>query len=171
MDGTLAVIFAVVSLTDMALTDCPTGCLASRDAPQRLSFQVADVAFQDAIIGSEVYLGYDIGRGYGPFDITVAASVTDQGAAWIGAGAQWTSERTFGGPVFFEASFMPGLYSPGDGPDLGGALHFRSALGVGYRFDNGASLTMSYDHRSNGDTQDLNPGLETLSIRYALAFD
>lgn len=171
MDGTLAVIFALTGLADMYMNDCPTGCLTAGETPARLSFQAADVEFQGEIIGSEVYLGYDLGRSYGPFQTTVGASLTDQGAAWVGAGFKWTSQGVFDSPLFVETSLMPGVFTAGDGPDIGGALQFRSAFGVGYEFDNGATLTVSYDHRSNADTSQLNPGLETLSIRYGVVWE
>ncbi|MEJ6401850.1 acyloxyacyl hydrolase [Yoonia sp. 2307UL14-13] len=171
MDGTLAVIWFLTSLTDMKINECPNGCLTRQDAPARLSIQGAQVIFQEDDIGEEIYVGYDSPYRYGPFHLTYGASVTDDGAAWIGAGAKWTTRNILDGPFFIETSFMPGLYARGDGPDLGGALHFRSALGAGYVFDNGATLTVSYDHRSNGDTQNVNPGLETLAIRYAFTFE
>ena len=61
----------------------------------------------------------------------------------MGAGAKWTSENISAGPFFVEASLMPGIYAQEDGPDLGGALQFRSAVGAGYEFDNGATLARS----------------------------
>lgn len=171
MDGTLAIIFAVASLTDMALNDCSTGCLAEDYAPARLSFQAGAVEFQDDYIGSEIYAGYDMGRTFGPFQPTFGLSITDTGDTWLGAGAKWTSNDILtAGPLFVEASLMPGVYMAGDGPDIGGALQFRSALGLGFLLDNGATLAVLYDHRSNADTQALNPGLETLSLRYAFSF-
>lgn len=171
MDGTLAVIFAVASLTDMALNDCPTGCFAASGAPARLSFQAGGVEFQDRMIGQEIYLGYDLGRSYGPFQPTFGASITDTGDTWLGAGAKWTSDDVVTlGPLFVEASLMPGYFTADEGPDIGGNLQFRSALGVGFAFDDGSTVTVLYDHRSNADTQTLNPGLETLAIRYAIQF-
>lgn len=171
MDGTLAVIFVISSLTDMALNDCPSGCLTKDGATPRLSFQAAAVEFQSEIIGEEIYLGYDAATKYGPFQPTIGASITDTGDLWAGGGAKWTSQDLMSGPLFIETSLMPGFYFAEDGPDLGGSLHFRSALGVGYEFDNGATLTVSYDHRSNADTQSTNPGLETIAIRYAIAWE
>jgi hypothetical protein len=171
MDATLAIFFAVASLTDMALTDCATGCLSPERATPRLSFQAGAVEFQENIIGSEVYLGYDTATAYGPYQLTLGASLTDTGDSWIGAGAKWTSDSINTGPFFVEASLMPGIYTHGDGPDIGGSIQFRSAVGVGYEFDNGSTVTMSYDHRSNADTQTLNPGLETIAIRYAITFN
>lgn len=170
MDGTLAAIFVIASLTDMTLNDCATGCLAAQQAPSRLAFQLADLQFQNDSIGREAMLSYDLGRSYGPFQPMLALSLTDSGDTWIGAGAKWTTTDLWSGPVFVEASLMPGLHLRGDGPDIGGTLHFRSALGVGYVFDNGVTATISYDHRSNADRLDLNPGLETLSLRVAFPF-
>ena len=65
---------------------------------------------------------------------------------------------------------MPGYYAQGDGPDIGGSLQFRSSLGMGFAFDNGVTVLASYDHRSNADTQDVNPGLETIALRVAFPF-
>lgn len=171
MDGTLAAIFALVSLTDMTLNDCPSGCLAPSDATARLAFQAAAVEFDEEIIGEEVLLGYDMGRRYGPFQPSFALAITDTDDAWLGAGVKWTSSGLWSGPVFVEASLMPGLHIQGAGPDIGGALHFRSALGVGYEFGNGTTVTVAYDHRSNADRLELNPGLETLSLRVAIPLD
>ena len=170
MDGTLAAIFLIASLTDMALTDCPTGCLAEDQAISRVSFQGAKVSFQDEFIGNEVYIGYDLGTKYGPFQPTVGASLTDDGSYWVGAGFKWTTKEIIDSPFFIESSLMPGIYGSGDGPDLGGQLHFRSSLGASYTFANGATVTASYDHRSNADTQALNPGLETIALRFAIPF-
>ena len=171
MDGTLAVIWLVTSLTDMAINDCPDGCWIKRPADSRLSYQIADVQFNDDSIGSEFYLGYDSHRRKGPAQPTYGLSITTDRSVWFGVGWKWTSDRVIDGPLFVETSFMPGIYWQNDGPDLGGKLHFRSALGVGYEFDNGSTLSVLYDHRSNGDTQSTNPGLETLSIRYAVNWD
>ncbi|SEW10986.1 Lipid A 3-O-deacylase (PagL) [Cognatiyoonia koreensis] len=171
MDGTLAGIFLIASLSDMGLNDCPTDCLRASDATARLSFQAAGVEFQDEIVGSEVLIGYDVAGKYGPFQPTIAASVTDENGMWIGAGAKWTTEDVFNGPLFIEAALMPGLYFDNAEVNLGGTLQFRSSLGVGYAFDNGSTVLVSYDHRSNADTQTINPGLETIAIRFAIALN
>jgi hypothetical protein len=171
MDGTLAVIFLVAGLSDMVVNDCPTGCLQQTNTTARFSVQASDVIFQEDSIDQEIYLGYDTGNYYGPFQTTYGASATADGDLWVGVGAKWTSKNINAGPLFIEASLMPGLYAQNDGPDIGGTLQFRSALGAGYEFDNGGTLTVLYDHRSNGDTQALNPGLETLGIRYAFAIN
>ena len=168
MDGTLAVIFIVASLTDIALKDCPDSCLSRSDAPARLTLQAGNVIFQENAIDAELYVGYDQARRFGPFQPTLGASASEEGGAWFGGGLKWTSEWSVQSPAYFEASLMQGFHLRGDGPDLGGALQFRSAIGIGYRFPNGDSLSLHYDHRSNADTQTPNPGLETLALRYAI---
>jgi len=171
MDGTLAVLFIVAGLSDMAINYCPTGCLRQSSALSQFSIQAADLIFQENSIGDEIYIGYDTGQSYGPFATTIGASSTADGDLWIGMGGKWTSRDIISGPFFLELSLMPGLYAQGGGPDIGGALQFRSALGAGYEFDNGATLAVLFDHRSNADIQDRNPGLETLGIRYAFALN
>lgn len=170
MNGSLAVLFLIASLSDMALNDCPAKCLALEKTESRLSLQVANVEFQKTIVGTEIYVGYDFGMSSGPFQPTVGASVTHLGDVWLGGGAKWTTLSLSDGPLFVESSLMTGLYAQGDGPDIGGSLQFRSSLGVGYLFDNSMTILMSYDHRSNADTQDTNPGLETVAVRVAFAF-
>ncbi len=167
MDSTLAIIFIIPALTDMGFNDCPTGCLAQSEATARITEQIGSVIFQKDDIGDELYFGFDMDRRYGPFQPTVGGSATADGDLWAGAGVKWTTERLIDSPFFVEVSLMPGLYALGDGPDLGGALQFRSALGLGVGFDNGVTVTVLYDHRSNADTQSLNPGLETLAFRFA----
>lgn len=169
MDGTLAVIWLLTSLTDMSLNDCPTGCLQEQVAQSRLSLQWGEVLFQERGVDHEIYIGLDSARSFGPFQPVMAASLTGNGDAWIGYGAKWTSQDIVPGRFFVETSLMPGLFAAGRGPNIGGALQFRSAFGVGYTFDNGGTVTVLYDHRSNADTQALNPGLETLGVRYAVA--
>ena len=170
MDGTIAIIFALVGLGDMIVNDCPDGCLAQSPESTRFSIQAAGVQFNEDWLGSEIVLGYDFGRSYGPFQPMMSISATEQGDVWFGGGAKW--RQTLGQSDFFvEGSFQPGIYIRGTGPDLGGNIHFRSALGLGYEFDNGGSVLMSFDHRSNGDFLPLNPGLETLSIQYSFVLD
>ena len=170
MDGTLAAIYLIASLSDMAFNHCATGCFAPSDATARLSFQAGQVMFQEEPAPHEGYLGYDLSPARGPFQPTFGLSVTDEGSTWIGLGVKTMWEIGNDG-FFVEGSVMPGYYWAGAGPDLGGGLQFRSALGGGFEFANGSTLALLYDHRSNAGLDDLNPGLETIGIRYAIALD
>ena len=164
MDGTYAVLFLLAGLTDMKLNHCATGCLAGRDIAAYASLSYGNVLFQDETIGTEGYLRYDFGRAWGPFQPAIGVSLTDDGDAWFGIGATWTANfaRNRG---YVQMSFLPGFHSRGDGPDIGQPLEFRSGAEIGYEARNGWRIGLSYDHRSNGGLDDLNPGLETLQIR------
>lgn len=166
--GALAVVFAVTGLTDMYLNYCPDTCLPRSDAQARISAQVAGVFLRDDSTDREAYLSYDFATRYGPFQPTAGLSFTDDDAIWIGIGAKWTATAD---RFFFETSLLPGIYARGDGPDLGGILHFRSAIAVGYIFENGATVALTLDHRSNGGLDETNPGMDTAGIRYSIVLD
>ena len=62
-----------------------------------------------------------------------------------------------------------GLYSFGNGRDLGGALEFRSGLEVSYRLKEGDRIGLSLYHLSNADLYRRNPGSESLVLSYTAA--
>ena len=163
-DGIFAIIFALGGLGTMAVQDCPSGCLALREAVPAWGAQSGQVLFQEERAGGEFYVTRDLGLRRGPFQPVLGASAAESGAVWAGAGFKWRLSR---GGFFLESSFMPGLYG-GDGPDLGSPLEFRSGLAAGWTFGDGASVAVAFDHRSNGDLADLNPGLETLGLRLSV---
>ena len=171
MDGRLAVLFFVVGLTDMKTNDCETGCLAGTPAQQALSLSFGDVIFQEKSIGREMYMRYDIGTSFGPFQPALGLSVTASNDIWVGFGATHTTrfwDRPSGAGGYAQLHFMPGVYTQGSGPDLGYPLEFRSGAEIGYQAKNGVRMGVSFDHRSNGDISSLNPGLETLQFRVPL---
>lgn len=171
MDSRFAVFFFIMGGLDTYLNDCPTECLQQSQAPERVHLQYGDTYFQEDVIGTEIYGIYDLPKRYGAFQPTVGASLTSDNDLWFGAGGKWSTERITDSPVFIELSLMPGLYLRGDGPDLGFPVQFRGALGAGYRLDNGASLSVFFDHRSNANANEVNPGIETLGIRLSMELD
>ncbi len=165
MDSRFAVFFMIMGGLDTYLNECPTACLDQSPAPERLHVQFGDTYFQEDIIGDELYVSYDLPRYIGAVQPTVGASMTDTYDLWVGAGAKWSTERISDGPVYIELSLMPGIYFQGDGEYLGFPMQFRGSLAAGYHFDNGASVAVVFDHRSNANTSEYNPGVETLGIR------
>lgn len=97
----------------------------------------------------------------------VAARGDLDGNAWVGAG--FVLNLPVSDAFFVEASFMPGYYAEGD-RDLGGNLHFRSLVGLGYGVAPRGAVVLSLDHISNGGIDSPNPGAETLSVTYRMAF-
>ena len=171
MDSRFAVFFFIVGMTDTYLNDCPTDCKQQSEAPERVHLQYGDTYFQEDVIGTELYAIYDLPKRYGAFQPTMGASMTSNNDFWVGAGGKWSTERVSDSPIFIELSLMPGVYFRGDGPDLGFPLQFRGALGAGYNFDNGASISVFFDHRSNANLSELNSGIETLGVRLSMTLD
>lgn len=164
-----AIMLTVIGLPVSAQVDCAlSGCFGRYEAQERLSVKISNIVFRREVIGQEVYASYDLPLRYGPVQPILGASITDTTDVWVGAGAKLTTESIWSGPIFAEFSLSPGIYVQGDGPDLGALLEFRSALGLGYRFDQGTSVTLLVDHRSNADIVELNPGLDTFGIRFSL---
>jgi lipid A 3-O-deacylase len=60
-------------------------------------------------------------------------------------------------------SIGAGLYSQGNGKDLGSLLEFRTQLEIGYKFENEMRVTVAYSHISNANLTDLNPGVDIIS--------
>jgi hypothetical protein len=61
-----------------------------------------------------------------------------------------------------------GLYTDGDGKDLGSPVQFRSGLELGYRLDSGVQIGVSGFHVSNGGLGDENPGTEVLMLQLSV---
>ncbi|MDV7201828.1 acyloxyacyl hydrolase [Roseovarius sp. 10] len=81
---------------------------------------------------------------------------------WIGFGV--SAEYGLTDSVFVEASFMPGYYSEG-ATDLGGNLHFRTTVGIGYAVSNAYAVSVAVSHWSNGSIEAWNPGTDMVMLR------
>ncbi|GFE49049.1 hypothetical protein So717_08020 [Roseobacter cerasinus] len=104
------------------------------------------------------------------YSLAGAGQIDGDGDVFIGVGvsAIWSIGQ---GPWFVEGSFMPGYYDAGSGgSELGGNLQFRSLIGVGYKLANNSRISIAIDHKSNADIEDINPGSETLAVRYSFDF-
>lgn len=129
----------------------------------------AESARDGGILASE-YHAAPFGRFLGA-DATLAAAadITTSGDAFLGLGvaARWPLGQRW----FIDASVLPGYYSEGnDSNRLGGHFQFRSTLGVGRRFGDAGALSLAISHKSNAETQERNPGLETLMLRWHVSF-
>ena len=94
----------------------------------------------------------------------VGGFVTTDGAFYggFGLGAEFVLDDRF--------VLMPftgvGLFEDGDGKDLGSVVEFRSGVDLGYRFDYGGQLSVTFTHISNAGISDRNPGTELLMFRF-----
>jgi len=95
----------------------------------------------------------------------VGAMVTTDAAVYGFAGI--LTDFYFGRRIVVTPSIAAGLYSDGDGKDLGSIIEFRSGLEVGWRFDNRARLSAAIYHISNASIGSSNPGTEIVSLGYS----
>jgi hypothetical protein len=96
-------------------------------------------------------------------------SVQTEGDVFIGAGV--AGRFSFDNNWFIETSVMPGAFFEGpDLNDLGSTFEIRSLLGVGYDFENGQAMSLAILHKSNASTADINPGVNTILLRWHRRF-
>jgi len=67
-------------------------------------------------------------------------------------------------------SFAPGLYSEGDGKDLGHVLEFKSELQLSLNLSSSSELGFSYNHISNASLGDKNPGANSYMFNFIKQF-
>ena len=67
-------------------------------------------------------------------------------------------------------SFSPGYYDSGDGKDLGSALEFKSEIKFDIDIFKNSKIGYSYNHISNNDWGDINPGTDNQQISISSKF-
>ena len=94
----------------------------------------------------------------------VGVEATSDGAFYGVAGL--LADIQIGDHFLITPSFGAGLYTDGDGKDLGNTVEFRSQLELGYLFDNNHRIGIAGGHISNAGLGDRNPGTEILNVYY-----
>lgn len=74
----------------------------------------------------------------------------------------------FGRRIVLTFGFAPGVYSDGNGKELGYWLEFRSSGELAYRFDDRSRIGLMVNHISNAGLGDKNPGTEVLMLSYSV---
>ena len=74
------------------------------------------------------------------------------------------------GKLNLTPSFSPGLYSMGDGKDLGSPLEFKSELQLSIDLLPGTKLGYSHSHLSNANLGDTNPGADSYMFNFMKSF-
>jgi lipid A 3-O-deacylase len=101
------------------------------------------------------------------FRPTVGANLTTDGALYGYGGFHWDVPLV-DNELYLVPNFVAGLYSEGDGKDLGGAIQFRSGIELQYQMPNTHRVGVAFNHISNASIYDKNPGVETLLINYSV---
>ncbi len=94
----------------------------------------------------------------------VGAMITSKNAAYGYAG--FKLDYPMNENIYLTPSFAPGLFSHGDGKDLGYWIEFRSGMEVSWKFDNNNRLGLEVAHISNAGLSNKNPGVELLTLSW-----
>ena len=94
--------------------------------------------------------------------------ITQNSAAYIYTGVEWNHD--LGNKMTFTPSFAPGLYSEGDGKDLGHILEFKTEIQASYAISEVSSFGISYNHISNASIGDKNPGANSYMFNFIKNF-
>jgi lipid A 3-O-deacylase len=74
------------------------------------------------------------------------------------------------GSLNITPSFTPGLYSEGNGKDLGHVVEFKSEVQLSLNLSESAKLGFSYNHISNASLGDKNPGANSYMFNFFKSF-
>jgi lipid A 3-O-deacylase len=99
---------------------------------------------------------------------------TDGGTSKAYVDARWEYQTALG--VFFGLGLGAAVHNgyrdtvSRDHKALGSRVLFHIPIEMGYRFANGQTLSIYFEHISNGYTQRSNEGLDSLGVRYGFRF-
>ena len=74
------------------------------------------------------------------------------------------------GPLKIIPSFSPGYYEQGAGKKLGSALEFKSEIKFDIKLFKNTKIGYSYNHISNNDWGDINPGINNKNFSFSRIF-
>ena len=103
----------------------------------------------------------------GKFSPITGFMMTADSASYLYTGVQ--AEYKIG-KLNLTPSFSPGIYSMGDGKDLGSPLEFKSELQLSVDLLPGTKLGYSHSHLSNADLGDKNPGADSYMFNFMKSF-
>ena len=93
--------------------------------------------------------------------------ITGDSATYLYTGIQ--AEYNIG-KINLTPSFTPGLYSQGDGKDLGHLVEFKSEVQLSFDLLKNSELGFSYNHISNASLGDKNPGANSYMFNFLKKF-
>jgi hypothetical protein len=131
-------------------------------------FDFSDVGKKSTLIGFQ-HQNEDLNRDtfLGNFSPITGALVTADSAAYIYTGVQANYKI---GKINFLPSFSPGLYSKGNGKDLGHVIEFKSELQISLDLFSDSQLGFSYNHLSNASLGTKNPGANSYMFNFFKKF-
>ena len=142
---------------------------AENNSPHQYNFFIGNFDFSDhkqsAILVGFQHQNENLERDtfIGNISPITGGFITENSAVYIYTGFEWNVDM---GGLIFTPSFAPGLYSEGDGKDLGHILEFKSEVQFSYEFSKNSSLAISYNHISNASLGNKNPGANSYMFNF-----
>ena len=93
--------------------------------------------------------------------------ITGDNSMYIYSGVQADYEF---GSLKLTPSFTPGIYSQGDGKDLGSPIEFKSEIQLSFDLTKNTIFGMSYNHISNASIGEKNPGANSYMFNFLKNF-
>ena len=93
--------------------------------------------------------------------------ITGDNSMYIYSGVQADYEF---GSLKLTPSFTPGIYSQGDGKDLGSPIEFKSEIQLSFDLTKNTIFGMSYNHISNASIGEKNPGANSYMFNFLKKF-
>ena len=103
----------------------------------------------------------------GTLSPVTGALITADNATYVYTGVQAQYKV---GKINLTPSFTPGLYSEGNGKDLGHIVEFKSEIQVTLNLTESSNMGMSYNHISNASLGDKNPGANSYMFNFIKQF-
>ena len=103
----------------------------------------------------------------GTLQPVTGAFITADNAGYIYTGFQIPNKS---GALSFTPSFTPGLYSEGDGKDLGHVIEFKTELQISFDMSDSSQFGFSYNHLSNASLGSKNPGANSYMFNFFKSF-
>ena len=131
-------------------------------------FDFSDTGKKSTLIGFQ-HQNEDLNRDtfLGNISPITGALVTADSAAYVYTGVQANYKL---GKINFIPSFTPGLYSKGNGSDLGHVLEFKSEIQISLDLFSNSQLGFSYNHLSNASLGKKNPGANSYMFNFFKSF-
>ena len=131
-------------------------------------FDFSDAGAKSALVGFQ-HQNEDLNRDFslGNLSPITGAFMTEDSAAYIYTGVQANYKI---GIMNFSPSFTPGLYSKGNGKDLGHIIEFKSELQISLDLLRNSQLGFSYNHISNASLGTKNPGANSYMFNFFKTF-
>ena len=93
--------------------------------------------------------------------------LTVDNAKYIYKGFQTTYDK---GSFNITPSFTPGLYDKGNGKDLHHVIEFKTEIQISYNISKKSEIALSYNHISNANLGDNNPGANSYMLNFLKKF-